>query len=195
MEITEQIGPGDGTVQGEVSRTGPDIKPDIKSDTWQPNQQDRPRGKRRTNYALAGVLLASGLSYAEVAAKTGAGNGESLRRGLARKGVTAKTVRACPIPDERVQSAAVRVSVAGAEIIREKLSGRLHDQIAHLAASPVTKLASQGQGEAATLKTMADTFKSLHGGSESTFLVFGVDQLCDRSAPEPIEVESSVQTR
>lgn len=45
----------------------------------------------RINYALAATLIASGLSYDEAAPQVGSKNGNSLRVGLNRRGVTLRT--------------------------------------------------------------------------------------------------------
>jgi len=189
METTEQTGPGVGTVQGdEWKASEPATKPAMVVTTKKPR---RPR----VNLALAGVLLAQGMSYAEIAPRVGAATGNSLRVNLHKKGVTARNTEKLPEHEQAQVKVLNKVVTAASEALRDEMGGRLREQIKQLRSEPVTRLASQGQGEAATLKTLAETHKLLFGGSESTVLVFGVDQLCDRSAPEPIEVESSVQTR
>lgn len=154
----------------------------------------RSRKKARINYALAGTLLASGMSYDDIAAKCGAKTGESLRTGLSRKGVTKRSVTTLPIPDERMQSATMRSALAGAEIIRERLNGRLAEAVSALGTKSVTyrDLANQGQGHAAVLKTLAETHKALNGAAETQVLVFGVDQIAERRL-EPAQAENDAQ--
>jgi hypothetical protein len=136
----------------------------------------------RVNYALAATLLASGMTYEEIAPKVGSASGESLRAGLSRKGVTLKHVRNLPIRDERVTSVTARVAAVAADVLRDRLNGQIHSQIGLLEAEPATRygeLASKGQGRAAVVKTIAESFKALNGGAETQVTVFGVNVIRD----------------
>jgi hypothetical protein len=158
-----------------------------------PNQL-KPVGKRRTNYALGGVLVGQGVTLAEAASRTGAKNAESLRRGLARKGVTATSVRQVKREPALVTATMTAHVVSEASaILRDRMNGTLLAQAGKLASKPVGKLASKGQGEAAVLKTMAETWRTLNGNPDQVSISFGVGQL-DRFQPDvvqpAIEVES-----
>ena len=74
------------------------------------------------NYALAGTLIAAGVTYAEAAKQTGAANGESLRRVLARKGVTARQARAIPVTNAPPMSVTLSLATAAGELLRNSLA-------------------------------------------------------------------------
>ncbi len=153
--------------------------------------------KTRINYGLAGTLFASGMDWAEIAPRVGAKTGETVRVGMFKRGVTKRSVRALPGQEARILTVAAKSATVGADMIREKLGGQLGQSVDALASVPTEypDLASKGQGRAAVLKTLAETHKLLFGGSESTVLVFGVDQIAERALEPVIDVTSTVQTQ
>src|SRR5512138_2319801 len=66
---------------------------------------DKPKPKR-INYALGATMIAQGLTFDQVAPRVGAANGNSLKVGLIRKGVTATIARRGHLSVEGVESAA-----------------------------------------------------------------------------------------
>lgn len=133
--------------------------------------------RKRINYALAGALLHAGVNGEEIALRVGASNWNSLRAGMARKGVTKRVTSSVTLADSAVTSVTQRVAVGAAEMIRDSIGERLASQIATLTSRKVGRLANYGQGEAAVLKTLAETHKTLYGGAEMNVLVFGVDSM------------------
>ncbi len=158
--------------------------------------------RKRINFALAGTLIASGLSYAEVAEKCNAGSVESLRTGLARKGVSLRRLKRVQNPIQgqeyrdtaQVQTVAARAVHLGAEMIRDRLAGQLGQSVDALSTLPVAypDLASKGQGRAAVLKTLAETHKLLFGGADQTVIVFGVESMGESHLEPAIDVTSTV---
>lgn len=152
--------------------------------------------RKRINYALAGTLLHSGLTMDEIALRVGAANGNTLRSSLSRKGVTksgAKLIVDVNADKKSVDTLTARVSRDAAEIIRDSIGERLLGQIGKLSKRKVGKLANQGQGEAAVLKTLAETHRTLYGGAEMNVVVFGAASLERGPAqdqPPAIDIES-----
>jgi hypothetical protein len=152
------------------------------------------RSKVRVNYALAGVLASSGLTWDEMAKQCGAKTGQSLRIGMHRKGITKTKANSLPIGEGRIGAVMARAVTAGAEAIRDRLGEQLGHTVDAFSSVPAQypDLASKGQGRAAVLKTLAETHKLLFGGSESTVLVFGVDQIAETRLEPAMEVQATV---
>src|SRR6185295_2387038 len=134
---------------------------------------------RKVNHALAGALLAAGMSYEQVAPRVGAATGNSLRVGLAKQGVSATSMRNPEVALARKITVTAQIATEAAEIVKERLHGRLGSQIEHLSKRKVGKLASKGQGEAAVLKTMAETWRTLNGNPDSITFSFGASAQSD----------------
>lgn len=155
---------------------------------------------KRTNYALGGVLISQGLSWDEAAVKCGAKNGESLRRGMARRGVSKRTVAAVPpvteVAEARQMTVTARTVTEATEIIRESLNEELIRQVKLLADSParsLEELASKGQGRSAVAKTIAETFRATNGSGDSINIVFGVSSLSgDGAQPQPVVLDAEI---
>lgn len=153
---------------------------------------DWPKKKQgRINYALAATLLASGVNVEDIPPRVGAKNWNVLRVGLAKRGVTASATRALPPSQIVVQAEAVKVATDTIEAIRIKAGKRLEMQLDSLAAQPVGELASKGQGEASVLKTIAETHRTLFGGSDQIQIVFGVGSL-QGDGPQPVVVDAEI---
>lgn len=161
-------------------------------------ESTKKKKKQRINYALAATLLATGCEPEAIAGQVGAKNWNSVRVGLAKRGVTQNATKALPPSEIVVQRAAVNIATSAVEEIRERLTKELMHQVGALESKPVSyaKLASKGQGRAAVVKTIAESFKSLHGGAEMNVLVFGVDSMNDRPGSQPtIELEPTPQRK
>lgn len=160
----------------------------------------RKKGSKRINYALAGVLSAQGLGWDEIAPKVGAKNGESVRIGMLRKGVTQRQAQAVTTVTEtskaRSDAVVARTVTEATEIIRESLNEELIRQVKLLADSParsLEELASKGQGRSAVAKTIAETFRATNGSGDSINIVFGVSSLSgDGAQPQPVVVDAEV---
>jgi hypothetical protein len=78
--------------------------------------------------------------------------------------------------------------------LRERLNGELARQMDELEAKPVKygELFSRGQGRAAMVKNVVESFRGLNGG-ESINVVFGVNVIHDAGDPAPIEVQAEVK--
>lgn len=134
---------------------------------------------RRINYALAATLIAQGEDVGSVAAKCGAKNAHTLRVGLNKRGVKVKEARALPMTPARNQTTVARLATQAVDIIRDRLNEELIEQVDSLAGRKVNyaDLASKGQGRAAMVKTIAESFRALNGGAEMNVLVFGVGSM------------------
>lgn len=146
----------------------------------------KPRQKR-INHALAGSLLAVGCTLDAIAPQVGAKNGESLRTALARKGVTARTVRALQPTPERTMTVTAKIVEAAAEGLRDKLNGSLVASVDAFNSRPLrrNKLANKGQGDAAVLETLSRTWRNLNGSPDSVTFQFGAGSQSDMPQVEP----------
>lgn len=144
---------------------------------------------KRINYAMAAVLVAKGETLEAAAKACGAKNAKVLQVGLKRKGVSATAARNIIPKNEAISNPTVRIAAAVSEVLRDKAAMRLEMQLDSLAAQPVGELASKGQGEASVLKTIAETHRTLFGGSDQIQIVFGVGSLQgDGPQPQIIDV-------
>lgn len=155
-----------------------------------------PKQKRkRLNMVLAGSLRSQGWDYDAIAKEIGASSGNSVRVQLNRKGVTKQLAGNKPIPEsvtKRVISTeTVKIVAEASEMVKEKLGQGLSRAVDVAASQPVTyeELANNGQGHASVLKTLAETYRALHGSAESQVIVFGVGKLREPS----IEIEATPQ--
>lgn len=89
-----------------------------------------------------------------------------------------------------VQTAMARSALNEADKVKEKLTERLSVAVEALGSPKDAKdLRNQGQGYAATLKTLAETHRSLFGGAESQIMVFGASIL--DTTPQHIDIEAN----
>ena len=95
------------------------------------------RPKKRINYALAATMLTTGLTSDQIAAKVGAKNGQTLRVGLLRKGVTRERAVAAQADLPVNCSLALRVASQAGELLREEYSNLLAKTAAKLNQIPV----------------------------------------------------------
>lgn len=150
-------------------------------------QASQPAKKRkaRINHALAGTLLATGCTLAAIAPQVGAKNAESLRAALARKGVTTRSVRNLEPRGERRVTVTAKLVEEATEGLRASLNGSLAAVVsAFNSKSPTRKsLASKGQGDAATLKQIAETWRTLNGNPDSISISFGARGLSGDMPP------------
>lgn len=92
--------------------------------------------KQTINYALAATLVAQGVTLEEAALQSGAKNANSLRCGLARKGVTALQVRRSDHATERALSVATKVVSQASEVLRSDLASLLQKHVGALSTIP-----------------------------------------------------------
>jgi hypothetical protein len=95
------------------------------------------RHRLRINYALAATLIASGVTLEHVARQVGAKNADSLRVGLARRGVTAMAVRNAEGNIRRLTTVATRLVSQASEDLREKYANLLSKTAAKLNQIPI----------------------------------------------------------
>lgn len=183
--------PGTGTGQGENGNGSGNVL-ELPGKAKDPERVRR--SKVRVNYALAGALASSGLTWDEMAKQCGAKTGQSLRIGMHRKGITKAKANSLPIGEGRISAVLHRTVTAGAEAIRDKVAGQLGQSVDILDTVPVRyeDLASKGQGRAAVLKTLAETHKLLYGGADQTVIVFGVESMGEAALEPAIDVTSTV---
>jgi hypothetical protein len=153
---------------------------------YPPRDPNKPKAKR-INYALAGTLLASGMEWDQIAPSVGAKNGETLRAGCARKGVTKPMVRNLETKGQTRISVTAKLATEAESIIRQRLnSGLIQAADALLSKSPTRKsLSNKGQGHASTLETLSRTWRNLNGSPDQVQVSFGLTMLND-SAPQPV---------
>ncbi len=119
----------------------------------------------KINYALAASLAASGLTMAEIAPRVGAKNGNTLRVGLSKRGVTTTVVRQLPIyGSPRSTNAAANVASQVLQILSEKSRKRMAEAVSsgiELCASvPMVDIGTDSAlKHAQTLKSLAETGK------------------------------------
>jgi hypothetical protein len=163
-----------------------------------PPVQNHPKKRHRVNLALAGVLMAQGLSYDEVAPRVGAATGNSLRVNMGKKGLNLATIRNPDAAPAAQAVATIKLVRQTEDALRETLNNRLGDAVGVLGKEKLSyrKLASRGQGHAATLKQLAETWRTLNGNPDQISITFKASALDDSTplavcSPAPIDVESS----
>ena len=147
--------------------------------TPKPKPKPKQIRRKKIDVPLAAALIASGQSVPDVAPQVGAKNAGSLRGALFDVGLTLAAIRQSAKPHLAVEHVA--------SLVKAKLTDRLNEQADKLKSRRVGTLANKGQGEASTLKTMADTFRSLHGSADSQTIIFGAAKL-SLSEPDIVEV-------
>jgi hypothetical protein len=111
-----------------------------------------------------------------------------------KKWVQGKRNRSARIQKAVAQSVKEAVTDQTSEL-RERLNGELSQQMDALESKPVKygELFSRGQGRAAMVKNVVESFRGLNGGAESINVVFGVNVIHDAGDPSPIEVQAEVK--
>lgn len=156
----------------------------------------------KINYALGATLLAGGATLAEAAQKVGAKNAESLRVGLARRGVTQTLVRTATEEQICNESITLRLAWQAGHILRQK-SERTRQTLADVVERQAEVLATVEVPKNRDLANLhADTTQKVIKSAAAVFgwedesrsaLVFA-GQLDDVQHVEPaIEVESSAE--
>ena len=119
--------------------------------------------KAKVNYAVAATLVASGMTMDRVADKVGSANGESLRRGLARKGVTARSARTADIDLIVPRSVTAKVASDAVAHLKDTFNSLLTAHVGKLAqvkpSSNLKKLKKIGE----VIEPFARTFKTING--------------------------------
>lgn len=130
--------------------------------------------KQTINYALAATLLTTNATLAEIAPQVGAKSANSLRVGLAKRGVTAKQARSLDFHPDRIHSAAIRVASQASEALRSQFSSELANAAKNLSAIPLSKSLKHLKQRAEVLEPLARTAKIVHdwGSEQSNALVF-----------------------
>lgn len=143
--------------------------------TEQPTAQQPKKRQKRVNYALAGALLSQGLEFDEIAPQVGAANGESLRAGMSRKGVTKKSVMSLQPRETRVTTVTAKIVDQASAVLADRFNGEIARQLAQIEAQPCSydDLPSRGQGRTATVKTLAETYRAVNGNPDSVTFSFG----------------------
>ncbi len=81
--------------------------------------------RQTINYAMAATLLSQGLNYEQAAQQVGAKNGNSLKVGLFRRGVSQTATRSGEFAVVRATQVATRVVNAASDRLKEEMSGLL----------------------------------------------------------------------
>ena len=156
--------------------------------------------KAKVNYALAGTLVASGMTFQEAASRCNAANGESLRRGLFRKGVTGRASRVAYTDRIVPQSVTMTVATQAAEHLKSTFNRILVKHVGSLEkikpSSNLKKLKKIGE----VIEPFARTYRTVNGEQGKPSLVnvqvlsnLNVDELPDTGAPLAVDVSSTVQ--
>lgn len=164
-----------------------------------PYDYRKPRQKR-INKGLAGVLAANtDQTWDEIAPQVGAKNGNSLKVSMLGNGLSKRVLQG--IAENKVKATLTAQVVSDAsEIIRNRLNDELMVQTDLLSKEKpdYSDLASRGQGRAATVKAIAETWRTLNGNPDSVTIQFGASLLSDAqpSTPQPVVdcVSSPVET-
>ncbi len=129
--------------------------------------------KRKINYALAGSLVASGMSLKDTAAQCG-GTPESVRVGLHRRGVTSRSIQKAGTEFQaKIVSPTVTYQVASqaAEVLKETFNSILIGHVGKLAeikpSSNMRKLKQIGQ----VIEPLARTYRTVNPEQAKSSLV------------------------
>jgi transposase len=159
-----------------------------------PIKQRRPKGGRM-DYAIAATMLASGLTYRDIAAKFGV-TPASAKVGMVRRGVTKEILRNREATRQRAERVAEDSLSAASERLRGKLSCELEKTADKLSGIAVRSSLENLKRRAEVLEPLARTAKVVHDwGSEKPggLVLVGVMKQCDPEAVQPsIEVASEV---
>jgi len=158
--------------------------------------------KPKANYTLAATLVAGGLSYDEAAAKAGGGiSGQSLRRGLARKGVTLRQVRTVQGQQLVTKSMTMQLATQASEIIKQDFAELLQGHVSKLKEVKPSSNLRKAKEFADVLEPFARTAAKVHGWGDETVqgLIVDmrqadVDNVVDiATTATPVAIESEQQ--
>ena len=146
-----------------------------------------PNKKPRINYALAATLLASGVTLAQAAERTGAGNARSLRVGLAKRGVTLGGIKSSEGNLDRIQGVALKAVSAASEALRHQFGDILAKHGEALSKVPAKRNLAHIRKVGEAFEPLARIGKIVHdwgqGGASGLVVIGG------RPEPDAIEVE------
>lgn len=125
------------------------------------------------NYAQAAVMLSQGLNVDEVAPYVGAKNGNSLRVGLARRGVTPTATRRSDFVIQRAATVANTMLRDESDRIKRDMSELLQNHVSALSQIPAKANLKHIQSVGAALEPLVRSAKVVHGwgGETSTGIV------------------------
>ena len=154
----------------------------------------------RVNYALAGTLIASGMTCDEAAPKCNAKNGNALRAGLAKKGVTVKSARTAH-PDLIIPpSVTARVAAEASEHLKGTFNRLLVKHVGKLEQIKPSSNLRKAKQLAEVIEPFARTAKTVNGWGDGpgkslvNVNVLGsvrLDDLPDTGTPvsDPVQTE------
>lgn len=123
--------------------------------------------KQTINYALAATLLSTNATLSEIAPQVGAKSADSLRVGLAKRGVTARQARSLDFHPDRIQTAAIRVASQASEALRNQFANILANHANKLAEIPARANLKHLARVGSAMEPLARTAKLVHDwGSE-----------------------------
>ena len=146
------------------------------------------------NYALAATLIAQGVTLGEIAEQVGAKDANSLRVGLARKGVTVNKCKVLPGATDRSTPVTLRLASQASDILRNRLSTHLDRHMEAMGKVPARADLKHLKQVCEVLEPLARTAKIVHDWGNETKLglvALGVVEQIDQ-AQDALEVESSV---
>lgn len=131
-------------------------------------EQPRSRTKKRINYALAATLISSGVTLNDAAPEVGAKDANSLRVGLARRGVTVGLCRAKTPLEGNINSVALRVATRASELLRGDVENILQSHVGKLKDIPAKANLKHIKAVGDALEPLVRSAKIVHGwGSET----------------------------
>lgn len=158
------------------------------------------------NYALAATLLSQGLNYDQAAQQVGAKNGNSLKVGLSRRGVTLSATRGSDFAIQRATVVANTIVSEASERLRGDFAELLQAHVGKLKELKPSSNLKKAKQLAEVLKPLSDTAKTVHGwgaGDERGAISVGWMNAIDSNNPgeigatesnKAIEVQSEVVT-
>jgi hypothetical protein len=147
--------------------------------------------KATVNYALAATLMASGVPLGEAALECGAKNADSLRVGLARRGVTITGIRHAEGNIARLTTVARKVVSEQSRALKEDMASILAEHVSKLKeVKPRANLKHIRQlGEA--IEPLVRSAKIVHNWGDET--VAGLDMSGIYEAQGAIDIQATPQ--
>ena len=153
--------------------------------------------KASVNYALAATLIASGMTYDDAAMECGAKNGQGLRVGLFRKGVTRKQALA---PRDHLpvnRSVTLRVATEASEVLKRSMAEILQNHTGALAAVKAKSNLKHITQVGNALEPLVRSAKVVHGWGDSDkagLVVIGAVRQSDPDAQPVIDVTTVAES-
>lgn len=147
----------------------------------------------KANYTLAATLVAGGCSYDEAAAKAGGGiSGQSLRRGLARKGVTLRQVRTVQGEQLVTKSMTMQLASQASELLKDDFAGLLQAHVSKLKEVKPSSNLRKAKEFADVIEPFARTAAKVHGWGDEVAqgLILSMRQ-ADPDVTNAIDVDAS----